>query len=764
MIRDLPSSSEILEEQIQKVIDLLNGLKLSSFDAAMIELTNLHRFMLLSYSGVDEVGELFNYAELTDGGLARAHEEWIGEYRRLFERSVEAISKDPSFAKMVVHIPGMLLSGFEPTQFSGAVTKGILDLAPMFVHRLESWVTSRTLLQPDAEIGGSATKLFLVGTNAKVYEEVVLEFVGSWESLARMVSVQYQWHSDPDVLAHEQWIRFRRSWDYVWQHLTNTAYLIAVSAWNEDDIGATLYADSFLRWPNTLNYRAENARDYLFDSHFAFPDLLELSWEDACAAVSHLTPRGIGQLSPDDLFTAIVARAHEDVLFLTSLLLSSWVANDKQLTDVGIRVAANLLKKQTVEDDSNNQFPPVRPSFVQTGLQVVRLELASTKYASRLNESVRQMDQMTERRVVSGRVFTPTTLHGTSQLRLEQAAILASLAPAQGDAGLAQKLLQNWERVALGPDGDSFIRDVARELGLVLQILEIPSDAFDKLIIKVSEEVGGAPNLGNLKQIIQQILDDIEEFRADRLKSAPIDTDLLSRLEKNGQIKLLSLPEHTNFFVGFVVHSAAELLDSVPCEFRLTGISKGDLTNPRMSDGSLVEEEFPLRLARRCSARIWGKFTELDRTQVALTDEIYSSAFWDNIEALLDGVGPKPILVVPHSEGTTELLKTRYANEGTNPRLTFDESKSGLYNKSYRGTVSGVDIHSSAFPIGTAWLFSAEKLRQITFRRRPNHSSILEIAYEPSNEFEGALAARFEFQASWSTDRTYELTFPDKAR
>jgi hypothetical protein len=77
---------------------------------------------------------------------------------------------------------------------------------------------------------------------------------------------------------------------------------------------------------------------------------------------------------------------------------------------------------------------------------------------------VATLDNMTERRVVPGRVFTPSTLNGRGDLLLAVLAILVAAVPDMNDDGVGQRIAQLAADEKLLPEGDRSLRDMLFEL------------------------------------------------------------------------------------------------------------------------------------------------------------------------------------------------------------------------------------------------------------------------------------------------------------
>ena len=279
----------------------------------------------------------------------------------------------------------------------------------------------------------------LAGSDAKAYANLLPEVVGAWEILLQTAPTVYRWRDHREAPDSHRWDALRTSWPYLWQHMRNTAYMLAVSVWNEDETGAALLRDVLVRWPQTLSHEFT---DHLHrpERRLLFPDLLSLDLVTAHERVTPILPPYMAVPTPDELFGAILQGAHDDVVLLTAALLLLWSMEQKQSSDIGARTASALLRRELedTDDDEHRGAVQDRP-FGSLVLDTIRLDIAGDRrpkatYSASLDHLVENLDNMTERRVIPGRVYTPSTLHSRDGLRTALLAMLLACAPETGDA------------------------------------------------------------------------------------------------------------------------------------------------------------------------------------------------------------------------------------------------------------------------------------------------------------------------------------------
>ena len=108
----------------------------------MDELIRYHRFLLDVQDARADDGTPINLAEV--GGIFEApYQEWIRQYRRVFERACGKIGSEQYFIQALSHTIMRLLPA-DAVRASAAVVTSLLDLGIHEVIFLEAWMTRRT--------------------------------------------------------------------------------------------------------------------------------------------------------------------------------------------------------------------------------------------------------------------------------------------------------------------------------------------------------------------------------------------------------------------------------------------------------------------------------------------------------------------------------------------------------------------------------------------------------------------------------------------
>lgn len=763
MKRDLPSPDQILEELADKVALQIDRLAAVSFDNALREMTRYHRFLLSVNASRDPSGTPFSYAEVPGNAWHAPHREWIRQYRRLFERAADRIPDDTRFMRSLAHVANRLLPRSGDPALSAAVLQGILDLGPLLIHRLEGWVTKRTVLESSA---GEAAKprLTLAGSDAKAYADVLTEVVGSWERLLQAAPSLFEWREEGSGSEHRQWAAYRVSWPYLWQHLQNTAYALAVAVWNEDELGSVLFRDALVRWPETLSYVLKD-RAELRHRRLLFPNVLTQDWEGAVAQVGPLLYDYMPKPAPGQLFAAVVRRAHDDAVLMTAGLLLHWTTHNKQASDIGGRTAGALLRRE--QSDPNDMRLGREQRELTLGsllLDLISLELAGEShedgtYGAELDQLVVTLDNMTERRVVPGRVFTPSTLHSRDELLLSFLTILTAAEP---DNGLQADIGELISDESVLPRGDRSIRGMLRELRQYEKVLEQPSPQIQHgvAILKPGSDVNSATE--HVRMVLIETIAAVEAKRHERLIARAVEAGRLERLRAAIEAAILKEPPHVPFFRDVQVNASGKILGELK-NIDITGMSKAQLLDPSMEDvGYDLDEHLSSRMREWVGQRAWNDFCRRERQVVAVDHAVEDEAFWSEVRGLAAQVGPDPLLVVSRQAEGRALRHLIYRRPNERSNLKVQDQAKDAVGGSYIATVEGVDVCSADFKPGTAWLFSALALHEIRYGALDAEGHHISLSFEPDADgLKGTLRAVFNQQTVWADLPVFELKIHD---
>lgn len=766
MKRDLPLPNKILEELVDKAGLQIDRLAPVAFDAALAELIRYHRFLLSVNATRTEEGKPFNYAAVPGESWSAPHTEWIRQYRRLFERAASQIGNDSDFIAKLAHVPLRLLPGRDDPEMSEDVLKAIVDLGVMLIHQLENWVTKRAVVETDTARAPSP-RMSLAGSDGKAYANVLPEIVGAWESLLQMAPSVYSWREDPARVDVERWNALRASWPFLWKHLRNTAYMLAVSVWNEDESGAALFRDALVRWPQTLSHHFNENPDFL-ERRLLFPYLVSLDLPTAQESIQPNLPQYRSPPGADELFNAILGGVHEDVLLLTAALLFFWSVDHKQVSDIGARTASALLRRELAEDDEHGRSG-LDKSFGSLVMDVIRLETADQRhtqgtYGAELDRLVEELDNMTERRVVPGRVFTPSTLHGRDGLDVVFLTMLLAKAPENDDA-LVKRLESLAQNEAALPGGDSSLRDILARIDRFLKMLEASPIVLREGAELLNPDVDLSVAQRRIQSIMSSMVAVIEVQRKNRLQEKPIDHKIIDSLRDAAERALFTSTRGVPFFRGFSTEKVDRLEEAKVFTSRLNTFSKAQFVNPPMqSETSGFNEYFAKFVAQQAGERAWGLFTQRARTTVEVASKIDELLFWNQVTVLARDVGAEPLVIISNGAEARALRNLTRRRQDLPLPFQIERKSSDDRDNFYIATINGIDVYGANFAPGKAWLFSPYHLQTLRYAEIDRDGHVLRVSFQPAEDLKGPLVVEFFQEAKWADWLIYEIDYETSKR
>ncbi len=760
MKTDLPGPEDVLEELAEKTAAEIDRLAPLGFDRSLQEMANYHRFLLRLSMAQATDGSVVSYAEVAEGPWTVPHTRWTRQYRLLFERAANRLPDDDHFISSLAYVPHKLFSGSDDADLPHSVKSAILRLGPILMHCLQNWITKRTVvdtLQDEA----AAPRLALAGSDAKAYANALPEIVGAWENLLWYGPLTRGLRGLSEKTEAERWASYRVSWPQIWDHLIYTAYGLAIVVWNEDEAGAAIYRESLVGWLEKMNHRFRSAAQ-LRHRRMLYPSLLQLDWEEARTSVAALSYGYLPAPSPDQLFSSIVRGAHDDVVLLTAVLFLFWNMTNKQASDIGGRTARSLLSREGADHLGNGTTSKI-PAFHSLFLDFVRLRTAGERfgdgtYAAQLDGLVELLDNMTERRVVPGRIYSPSTLQGRHDLLLPIVSILVAATPSAGDDGLVERVTVLSREEEVLPDGDESLRRVLREFESWRSVLENPVPAFAQGVRFQDPERDPDHAATKLMTIITAAEAGIEAERLQRLNALPIDSSRLEYLRSSIQKTLLEKPIEVPFyFTGRATCvQKEENLDTQ--HIRFNGISKGQLTDPPMESPALNLDRVLISGTREwIQQQAWRALCQRKPLVKTLDAQVRDERFWRDVALYSEEVYPEPVLVISQSSEEQSLRSLLRAPPSDLTDLKIEKVPQERDALSYMATINGVHVYGADLPPGQAWLLSSRTIRNIYYVKFENTGQYVEIVYVEGEGKLGTLRVSVKLQFEWSEGPTFQF-------
>ncbi|WP_242165229.1 hypothetical protein [Lysobacter sp. M15] len=758
MKTDLPTPEDMLEELADRAAATIDRNAAVAFDRALEEMTDYHRFLLALNAPDAKSGSAFSLAEV--GGPWSPHVEWAQQYARLYERASERIPDNTHYIRKLAYSPLGLLPRKQDPRLSPGVSAGILDLGPNLVYRLEAWFTRRTVVADNGE--GGAKRMLLAGSDERAYADALTDVVGGWESLHQFVPEMVGWRRGTMTPAAREWDRLRDTWLYLFHHLKNTARMVAIAAWNEDEKGAAMFGEAFVRWPGVLEYELGDGTS-LFYRRMLYPPIIALDWDAARKAVASLQHGFDRAPPPRELFANTLQSVYGDVRLVTAALLLHWTVSGRQQTDIAARTAMSLLG--VVDTDSGEiSREPANLEFIPLCLALLRLKLAGSaydneSYGTELDSFVRRMDGMTERPVVPGRSFTPSTLHGRDELVVSFLALLAmDVRPA--DEAIGRRFSELARDDSELPNGQESLVGILEELGHLLRGLDSTSNRLHNALRIVATDERVEKVVDRLRAKLEAAIAAVQAARDDHLRAAEIDVERLNPIRAAITEKLLTLPFKGTLFRGVSVDVVTDG-HGPRRDVKLIRLEKARLIDPSPSMLSNLGDVTSRFVKRQSDGYLWRDFAARKRFTYTVSKLPNDALFWWEIGDLAHYIGPDPILIVSDDETKTlrELIAGR-TMDSSEP--TIEQKPAGEKGRQYLATVNGVDVYSSEMSPRKAWLFSARTLERVRYIAPGGLQSVVTLSMQwQDNGLEGDLFAHFQQLAEWAEFPTIEVVIPD---
>jgi hypothetical protein len=769
---DLPNPSGFLEELADKVIGQIERLAITGFKTALDEMVRYHSFLIAAYNSRDDNGLPLSLAEF--GGIWESPlQEWIHQYRRIFERAVDKLSDDPAIVERMAHVPYRLLAE-KPAEVSKTVDTSILDLGSHLVVMLENWVTRRTSVDAAAE-GEAQPRLALAGTDRRAYDRALLGFAGAWENVLRFSETRFQRRDISPPTTDVQWKRRTASWPFLERHLGNSAYYLALAVWNEDELGAERFRDVLLRWLDT--FKGDLRPDYFVRHQVLLtPQIFQLDWS---AVESRLVPFSQGahhHPDPNSLFCSIVRRTFDDFVLVTAAVTLAWYMNKQQASPIGGDTARLLITRQVIPGDGTQRAGHVgRPqtTFDWVLGTILRADLSEDMiegtYRGSLDGVVLLLDKMTERRVVPGRIYSSWGRDGLTTLTLPLLAFLLTSLPAEPDEAITRKVCELTASDEFFGDGDASLRRIVSTVADLKSALTDPPNQviLERGIRKLSPEI----HLANVVQRLATLLDTmalaIEAQRTQHLLDWPVDQAKLEAFRRAFEdamdgLKNVNPFDHFNLRRGTAASGALQ-------EWSCSGVDKGQLTTPPLawpqSDlANSLAEWFQESLV----SRIWVSFGQRPKQIIRMPAAGYPDEFWRLVGEQAAPVEGKPVLVVPYDpigENLSNWLYARAAERPAGLRIDYLSGRGNGGGIAYEATVNGIDVFcAQQMPRDRALLFSDKALRSIEHMTVAADGHIAEVTLDEGKDpRKSIIRVRFDQWVEWDNSLIFEFVLEDVA-
>jgi hypothetical protein len=766
--RDLPTPDDFMEELADQLIGQINKTAVTGFKAALDELIRFHRFVLEAQQTTDDDGNRLNYAQV-GGFFQRPDQGWVREYRRIFQAAANKIGDDTGYMHRLNHVPLRLLPRSASTT-SIEVLTAILELGIHEVLALENWFTRRTTIDV-AEGAEAEPRLSLAGSDSRAYGQVLINFVGAWESVLQMAGSIFGWREQPDADAASFWQVRANAWQFLQTHLHACGYFVAAAVWNEDEAASDRYRDLLLRWLEPIYAEVEATYDIRFQ-WLLTPEWFTSSWAEVEPFAVELRrfpfPR---RLSPKTVASVLLRGALSDVVVVTAAIALAWHARRQQLSDIGGRTAALLINRQVLTGEGSRLTNPGEPRvtpFQSVWALILRvfLELrpGGMRYGAVIDGLIQRLNQMSARYIVPGRVYSGWGSDGVDALQLEFLAMLAATLPDAGDEGVLEMVVWVASNEGLFAAGDQSIQNAIYSLqrfaGGLGETLE--TAAFERAVRALSPDANPDDRRSRLRALILALADALAEERLERLRAEPLDAAKVEALLARSASLLRTYGPTIFPFTGYRVE-----FEDAPARreaFRVSGLQKGVFVTPPRSPITVEQDADAIsgRLREYLAALIRRSFYRRPRGRIVpLAGSRYPRNLWRAVMRRAAQVGPHPVLLVDGDIAervTIWTMSVAAANASEFP-VSYRENVPGGIGGAYVATVGGIDVfQTNDVTAGTSILCSGNALVRVAYSILPESGDILTVTVTPDQEDDTCLLALgFAQSIEWSEAPIFEF-------
>lgn len=748
---DLPTVEQIVEEQRERVVERMRRRALSSFDAELADLVRIHRFLIESGRSGDDV----NLVEVSGSDWFSPHERLLRQYRPIFDVAAEMLAVDGSFIGSAAGVVPMLLARDGADRLSPGVVQDILRLGPMLMYAVERWVAPRVL--PPATSGAAAATL--AAADRRILAHALPEVVGAWEGLLARSSLGLRGVQGEEP--GDAWERYRSAWPFLRRHLQGTAQCLAAAVWVGDEEGAALFRSSLARWPDSALFEMRGMAELKY-RRLLMPEVFDLSWAEAAALVGALSYDHMPPPDPEGVLARAVRAVQRDVLLATAMVFLLWQASGRAPSGLPGATTRALLNGDDLRRDGAPGLPP--RDALRTIADLLRLQAAGMKHlrgshGAWLDELVRGIDDLTEAPWVPGRIYSPSTLHGRDGLAIMEAALVASAATTA-----PERMAEAFDGLARDAEalsgGDRMLRDAVRKLDGWGEALA----SGDAVLATAVGILSGAPSeraaFGG--SALRAASAAIGAVRADRLRALPIASSRVEPLQIAAEAALLEGPDYLPFFRG-VARTRDDAAGTATTAVIRDRLGKGALVEPDMDYGASGFAEVVASGATGLAARLAvAGFARRPRRAVAIGANPGSPDFWAEVAILAAGLGGGAVLLLSHAVRTRELGFTRFSRGGTLEGLGFSFDHSGKEGRgAHVATVGDVEVFTAAIPDGQAWLFRADMLRGVEFRKVAG-DNLVQVSFtpDPPELVTGRLSVAVAPSFEWTDAEVIQLDLP----
>ena len=707
------------------IIDILNGLITEAhvameageevtFREALDELVALHAVLIKAGDIVTNSGQRDNYSNLEDcdrAFMARMHDLWAREYRRLLDAAVKRLSESDTYFDYMAHAPGRLVGLLKAVR-PIAIPCRFIHLSRSLHYRLNRW-WSRTGEEQGLLDHGPCEPTILKAPASALYDAVIKAYIGAWESLKNN-------HFPPTRDETMTWEEYGEISELYTGHLDSTLYMLfdSLSLGNKD--GAEWLCDSLIKWWDTIHFRFNNPRYYIRDASKLTLELSQKPWEEAKNVIDLSVLDVNEDNAPKALWAACIHNYWIDLCCVSLYAIIQLGKACKSERSLPAQLAGNLGKGKALRagGDAIGQHWPIQ-TLEDLLIAIIRQYYFDGSYLrgyrARLDEVVKWLFDQGTPDTVPGRVYSRRGAQDLDALSDGQLVLLCLLIK-EGWTPSARfmETIQKW-----GGVDDDGLRGFTKQLEQwKTRLNDADFREYEHLFSYIQVKFGAVENLEDAAAVLNdglgQLIGGIEGFRNEQLRDAQVSEGRLKEVAKwssksgfckdSGDVPVSLFREVQHFREEYTEHSLT---------FR--DMNKGEFVEPPMAQRASNEDEyFDYTISKHVAGTVMAEtLKSLIPESVDVDGPI---AYWKQIQnaaVIIREKGATPMLLIAgHAEPhwLMDWTRSNYDEDVELPeglRLVHDRQ---YESDDYVGSLNDIPVFVAPVDIGSSYLISREAL------------------------------------------------------
>lgn len=751
------STQSLLKEAVAELLPLMDQQRVAAFEAQAKEIIDLHIF-LYEIAG-DRTG---SYAIMGDPNRMLALEEdWARQYREVFGRATDLLSREADFFRTCAYLPaGLLRRGLKHAPPDAL--KSVAKLATKLHFHLREWAGT-TYKAESGRFGAPDVVAELKADTSSIHGEALRVFIAGWESLAAALFEGQR----KEALS---WLDLTVKSRPVITHLQDTATMVASFAAVGDLQGARWLVDALLKWYGINRYSWSDVpdREWIFGTSFLTSDLFGLTWEEARQRPLH--SQFEQKFSPSALFDATCKNVWEDVCLTLASVLLSWASEKPQSVGAAILGARALVRHETMSDDAHTDGERPFSSPVEVLQGIIRMiasgERIATHYRAAIDSLIERFREKREAPWISQRVYLRVGGGDVGGLATEQALLLMGIGPTTRDVPEQIRTALHW----LVSQDDDAVRRVQNHISNLHSAAE--GILFERYGVLFAQLRGVTPEDATAFQqakeatsaFVKNVGDVLTQERETRIKEVDVDPKRLEEICRAASALAFQRPTSS-----FPI-SLFETVDSTPQPLEecalVTERDKGEFTTPRMAVVAANEVEWLGKTVRNhVAARVLGDV--LDKASMRNVEAFDAETYWLELEAAskrIERGGGVPLLIIGPVTDPAWLYDhvfDRGRAQHVPPPPTLKMHKEKHRGDSYVIDLGPVRVYRGPIGRGVSYIIPDRMLWKLEFTRPPG-VDFVQARFEPGeNPLRGKLKLKWARRVTLREGEICRLKFAE---